>query len=73
MKTIETNCQVCGSAMKIEILDDDENFITEEFMESLATCDRCYYTHTQSDRDRIAKYHKAIEREVGEYRKPYAD
>ncbi len=57
--------------MKIEI--EDNGIFTDEGLTAMATCDRCYDDHYPSDRDRIAKYHKAIEREMEEPRVPYKD
>ncbi len=69
MKTIETNCQVCRRSIKIEV---DEEWGDSPLLQ-MATCEICIDDHDRKERDRIAKYYKAIEREVGKYRKPYAD
>jgi hypothetical protein len=74
MKTLSCTCRVCGNSISLQI--DESEFFTDEKLVEMATCDRCYDSHDQQERDRIAKYHKAIERECQEpkqYKKPYAD
>jgi len=71
MKTLETNCRVCRRSIKLEI--DEQSLFSETSLLEMATCDQCFDAHDEQERNRIAKYHKAIERECEETRKPYAD
>ena len=76
MKTLETTCQVCRRSMKIEV--EEPAMFSDAVMAEMATCDSCYDAHDEQERERIAKYHKAIERECSEppkrdYREPYKD
>ena len=76
MKTLETTCQVCRRSMKIEV--EEPAMFSDRIMCAMAVCDDCADQHDEQERTRIAKYHKAIERECSEppkrdYREPYAD
>jgi len=71
MKTLETTCQVCRRSIKIEI--EEPAMFSDEFMASMIVCDDCTEAHDERERARIAKFHKAIEREERHYKKPYVD
>jgi len=75
MKTLETTCQVCRRSMKIEV--EEPAMFSDAVMAEMATCDQCFDDHNEEERNRIARYNKAIERECQEpkrdYREPYAD
>ena len=73
MKTLETTCQVCRRSIRIEV--EEPAMFSDAVMAEMATCDQCFDQHDDQERTRIAKYHKAIERECNEpgYRHPYAD
>jgi len=74
MKTLETTCQVCRRSIKIEI--EEPAMFSDEFMASMIVCDSCTEAHDERERARIAKFHKAIEREENterSYKQPYKD
>lgn len=60
--------------MRIEV--EEPTLFTDSVMAEMATCDECFDQHTDEERSRIAKYHRAIEREYSEdrgYNQPYKD
>jgi len=76
MKTLETTCQVCRRSMTIEV--EEPAMFSDDVMCAMAVCDSCHSQHDEQERGRIAKFHKAIERECRgpserNYRKPYSD
>jgi len=73
MKTLETNCRVCRRSVRLEI--DEQSLFSETSLLKMATCDQCFDAHNEQERNRIARYNKAIERECQEreYKQPYND
>ena len=72
MKTLETTCQVCRRSIKIEV--EEPAMFSDDVMCAMAVCDDCFCDHDESERNRISKYNKAIERECNEERRlPYKD
>ena len=62
--------------MTIEV--EEPAMFSDDVMCAMAVCDPCSAQHDVAVRGRIAKFHKAIEREESEpvqksYRKPYSD
>lgn len=75
MKTLETNCRVCRRSIRLEI--EEQSLFSEASLLEMATCDQCFDAHDELERNRIAKYNKAIERECEQepkdYKQPYKD
>ena len=71
MKIIHTSCQVCRRSLQIEVA--SPSLFSDEVMREVAVCDDCEADHNEQERNRIAKFHKAIEREERHVKQPYKD
>jgi len=68
MKTLSCNCRNCGIAMQIEV--EEQDLCSDEFLVSMACCDRCYDARERIEKANREKYDRQIEKELSQPDKP---
>ena len=71
MKIIHTSCQICRRSLRLEV--PEPSIFSSDTYTKMTVCDSCCDAHSEEERNRIAKFHKAIEREERHVKQPYKD